>query len=562
MAHAQFLPPVLAADGRTLCLAPLTTEPEAMPARSAQTGLFLTLLPIVPETLQGAIYERSYKISDQFMDTVLKPFSSEYICVPADPAGWDRYVTPEGRPYFWHADLNVYTNVHLARKGMDPGLKDFIERTAMELRRCFARHADVAADRSDLVIALLSVKDNKWGYYFANEDKRTVFWVHPINLSTVVASCERVVPTDDHLGLIKESQFWYHVEMFPIERPIPQGTITELRGLLACAYTDTITSTTTTSPYPIEKLDLISKVLDFVREDDTTGQSTWIVARFMSVFKREMFLHYYGQDGARLNRDQSVHYVKSDLPRPRYLFLLVSSFLFYMPYVYKKKFDEVFVDSLLNEEHWRVLLENLRRDWEMTVTPSTVLLSANVAFLAIQSVDTAVPLPHRTPEQILSYISTVFSLASYLVCWILMQRHAPAIGSSTVAGITYLKQRERCWFGLEGDAIVFSLPSAFFMWSMHLFCAAIIWICLAESDATTRYIMVSVLALLALTLAVVLKVSWTSIAPLEDNLWTRHVEIARLMRKASRELIVDGLAWRASVRPSQVPMPQAAHSGV
>ena len=97
---------------------------------------------------------------------------------------------------------------------------------------------------------------------------------------------------------------------------------------------------------------------------------------------------------------------------------------------------------------------------------------------------------------------------------------------------------------------------------MHLFCAAIIWICLAKSDATTRYTMVSVLALLGLTLAVVLKVSWTSIAPLEDNLWTRHVEIAQLMRKASRELIVDGLAWRASVRPPQMPTPQTTGSGV
>ena len=80
-----------------------------------------------------------------------------------------------------------------------------------------------------------------------------------------------------------------------------------------------------------------------------------------------MFLHYYGQDGARLDRNKSVHRDKE--PRPRYLFLLLSTFLFYMPLVYKKKLDEVFVDSLLNEPHWMQLLDNLRKDWELTVTP-------------------------------------------------------------------------------------------------------------------------------------------------------------------------------------------------
>ena len=64
-----------------------------------------------------------------------------------------------------------------------------------------------------------------------------------------------------------------------------------------------------------------------------------------------------------------------------------------------------------------------------------MLLGANVAFLAISSVDNSASSPHRSPEQIMSYVSTVFSLASYLVCWILVQRHAPAIGESAAAGV-------------------------------------------------------------------------------------------------------------------------------
>ena len=58
-----------------------------------------------------------------------------------------------------------------------------------------------------------------------------------------------------------------------------------------------------------------------------------------------MFLHYYGQDGARLNREQSVHYIEQEKPRPSYLFMLISCFLFYMPCVYMGKLNEVFVDQ-------------------------------------------------------------------------------------------------------------------------------------------------------------------------------------------------------------------------
>ncbi|EKM53067.1 uncharacterized protein PHACADRAFT_210792 [Phanerochaete carnosa HHB-10118-sp] len=544
---------------------PLTEEPEALSEELSHLGepseYCYAADPIAPDTVHYDIYERHHKISSVFENWNLQPFSLLYPDSPRDPAGWHQYVTPEGRPYFCNTELNLYTNLHLTRKTIASDLIDSIERTARSLRTRYSTQRPLSEDGPELVIALL--QDNKWGYYFADNTCKTVRWVDPIPLLKVVGSCTRSVPTDSHLNLMKESQYWHHVEMFPAARELKQETITELSGLLACAYTDTITSTTATSPYPADKLELIFKVLESVEVGDITGRSAWIVARFMNVFKREMFLHYYGQDGARLDRDQSVHFVKKEIPRPRYIFLLFSYFLFYMPYVHKKKLDEVFVDSLLNEEHWNRLLENLRKEWEMTVTPSTVLLSANVAFLAIGSVDnsggsgqSSGPPSYRSPEQIMSYVSTVFSLASWLVCWILVQRHAPAIGSSTSAGINYLKQREKCMLGLEADAIVFSLPSAFFTWSMLLFCAAVVWICLVHSDFATQFTMIFVLGLMAATLCIVLQVSWTSIAPLEDNLWTRHKEAATKVRQASKEFVQRRGSW--SFKLGTMPAPQVA----
>lgn len=268
------------------------------------------------------------------------------ISAHVDPPGWYKRVTPEGYPYYWHEQLNLYTNLHLTRKGLGSGIVAFLERTARDLRTQSRNYPETSAAVSDLVLTQLS--HNRWGHYFADNKKDTVFWVNRVPVRDVVGTVLRYIPTEDHLDLIRESHYWCHVEMFPTGRIVKEETLNELTGLVMCAYADSITSTTTTSPYSATKLESISKVLESVSRNDRTGRSAWIVARIMSVFKREMFLHYFGQDGARLNRDQSVHYVPQELPRPSYLFLLLSLFLFYMPCVYLKKLNEVYVDSLLN----------------------------------------------------------------------------------------------------------------------------------------------------------------------------------------------------------------------
>ena len=103
--------------------------------------------------------------------------------------------------------------------------------------------------------------------------------------------------------------------------------------------------------------------------------------------------------------------------------------------------------------------------------------------------------------------------------------------------------------------------------SMLLFCTAVIWICIVKSNAVTRFTMISVLTLLALVLVVVVKVSWKTIAPLEDTLWTRNVEIAQKARKASLNFFAEGFAYgRRNTMKEElaIPLPatRRAHSNV
>ena len=89
-----------------------------------------------------------------------------------------------------------------------------------------------------------------------------------------------------------------------------------------------------------------------------------------------MFLHYYGQQGARLNRNESVHF-KEDLRRRRTcLFSLLSPVFFNLPNAYVEKLDNVFIDGMVNEGPWNKFWEDLRADWDRFLTPVRILTSS------------------------------------------------------------------------------------------------------------------------------------------------------------------------------------------
>ena len=58
-----------------------------------------------------------------------------------------------------------------------------------------------------------------------------------------------------------------------------------------------------------------------------------------------------------------------------------------------------------------------------SILQATVLLSANVGFLAIQSIDNTPGSSTRSVAQIACYASSLFSLVDYVVVQVLMRRH-------------------------------------------------------------------------------------------------------------------------------------------
>ena len=156
-----------------------------------------------------------------------------------------------------------------------------------------------------------------------------------------------------------------------------------------------------------------------------------------------MLENYYGEPYARVNVNQSVFEDPSPPPARTWTFLTVSFLLFGVPAQCLKKIEKIWVDDILYAGCWNEFLSDRRKEWEKTITPvrqplrlswgglefdpecvqATVLLSANVGLLAIQSVDSQSG-HTRSVAQVASYASVITSLGSYLIGHILALHHS------------------------------------------------------------------------------------------------------------------------------------------
>lgn len=74
------------------------------------------------------------------------------------------------------------------------------------------------------------------------------------------------------------------------------------------------------------------------------------------------FVHLYGQHGARLDRDQSIH---GSVVNPRTaLVKLLSPFLFWAADVHLQAFEKIWVDRMVHKGPWTLFINKLNEEWQ------------------------------------------------------------------------------------------------------------------------------------------------------------------------------------------------------
>jgi len=210
------------------------------------------------------------------------------------------------------------------------------------------------------------------------------------------------------------------------------------------------------------------------------------------------FLNFHGQPGARLNLHQSV-YGENGKPRSR-LMCLVSPLLFSAPDVYLQALDRIWVDYIAKFNLWVEFMRKLNTEWQEFIIIDTVLLNANVAFLAIQSVDNTTN--NRSMAQIASYLSIVTSLGSIITALVLVRQHRTKNIRDAHQVVAHFNA------GTERLAIVYSLPYVLLMWSVIAFLVAFLCMCFTFSDPITYGTVGSLVCVIGVLILYCIAISW------------------------------------------------------
>ncbi|KAI9446144.1 hypothetical protein H4582DRAFT_1843464 [Lactarius indigo] len=415
--------------------------------------------------------------------------------------GWVPVTNPGGSLYFYNSERSIFTDVYMYDPNLSAEIHAFDAYLDRELKQ-----ADLClpTDDYDLVLDIIKMDDDKiiWAYYYVDHVTKTLFWQEHYDCGPSMLREAHGVQEPGHIKLRLESLYWVHWSLYPTgpkRRKFPENAPKQLLGALLSSGIDSLTSKVSTSPYTVAE---IESMRDFIKEAENLGpddphvitsvgneglfRSTALkrspslsLARLLSFYAHWRFLHFHGQKVSRLDRHKSIY---GGSHRKRTILVrILSPILFFFPDVHLLELEKVWTDRIVVEALWKEFMQKLVSEWTEFVLYSTVMLAANVAFLAIPGV---IVVPQNTsspnawikpsPAQIASSISLVFSIGSIITGLLLIRRNRTMMTKDPKSAWYYLYGMNWPVVGLEPLAIVFSLTYALLMWSAWGFFVALL----------------------------------------------------------------------------------------
>ncbi|KAH9020462.1 hypothetical protein EDB85DRAFT_521995 [Lactarius pseudohatsudake] len=404
------------------------------------------------------------------------------------PEGWVPATHPGGSLYFYNTERRIFTDVYMYDVDLSAEIHAFAALLDKE------RKESLPTDNYDLVLDIIKVTDDEtvWAYYYVDHVSKTLFWQDFYECEESLLREVRGVREPGHVKLRLESLYWVHWSLYPGPdwRTFPKNASNELLGALLSSGIDCLTSKVSTSPYTVAEME---SMRDFIKEAESLGPEDphviASVARLLSFYAHWKFLHFHGQKGSRQDRYKSIY--KGSSRKRTILVRILSPILFFFPDIHLVELEKVWTDEIVVEALWKEFMQKLVSEWTEFVLYSTVMLAANVAFLAIPGVIIAPPYPtppapnapsnqapntwiEPSPAQITSSISLVFSIGSIITGLLLIRRNRTMMTKGPKSAWYYLHGMKKRWFGLEPLAIIFSLTYALLMWSAWGFFVALL----------------------------------------------------------------------------------------
>ncbi|KAJ7252375.1 hypothetical protein B0H12DRAFT_617626 [Mycena haematopus] len=224
-----------------------------------------------------------------------------------------------------------------------------------------------------------------------------------------------------HIRYELEAQYWLHCEYYPRAFEVTPEIIDELRDIVIHAFGDILTSASSTVSWKINEIERMLTLIDSMSKN--LGKHTFKrLEGFGCLVVRGRVYNFHGQPGVRLNMDQSVH---STVQKRTMFIKMLNLLLFYAPDFQLSVLHKTNIDRLIHPRMWPTFLTGRKSEWQEFILYATVVLNANVAFLAIQSgVDNdGNILYNRSPAQTASYVSTLMSIGSIVLGLLLVNNY-------------------------------------------------------------------------------------------------------------------------------------------
>ena len=149
-----------------------------------------------------------------------------------------------------------------------------------------------------------------------------------------------------------------------------------------------------------------------------------------------------------MGSDRSIH---CSTPRPRsWLITILSPIFFWAPEIHLSELDKLWVDEIVYQVSWKRFIDKLQSEWQEFIVfvrifssqsfirshhrigfgQATILLNANVAFLAIPGVINQSDSNSSTSQTLaatVSYVSTTMSIGSIILGLLLVRQHRTRI---------------------------------------------------------------------------------------------------------------------------------------
>ncbi|KIJ24961.1 hypothetical protein M422DRAFT_274155 [Sphaerobolus stellatus SS14] len=368
---------------------------------------------------------------------------------------WIACTHPEGSLYFLAESsqcLKIFTDEDVT----NPTTRGLIEKAIDKLLR-LAQRESISVVGTEIVLELKG--KNQIGYYFVQSSSRSIFWLEDFDISEVVLlSLDGVtsLPQARTASLLRHNFGWFIIDFV-------LSLNTHLDG----------------SRYHCGCFPDSNRV--FALGNFMVELEYYVVyalgAILMRTFVTSKFLDFHGRVGARLSADQSVYMQEIRTLSGGFillLFVMLSKVFFNAPAQYLSRFKEIMRDDQVSRVYLQIFIDRLNSDWKDVVLYSTVVLNANVAFLAVPGVVRGPDFNVSTTAQKCSFASLLLSICSVTVGLFLIRTDYFKLERENPKGGKFMKAINVRSLGILAASVVFGLPYTLLVWGMLFFTVAVL----------------------------------------------------------------------------------------